>query len=196
MSDAIAVFNAGSTSLKFAAYALDAIESLPLLCRGGVDSMQVDPHLIANDVIANDAPGKPLDAYAWGKGAAIDHKAAMQFVIHWLEANLPGAKMIAAGHRVVLGDARAFAEAFSGLPRVACFDTPFHRKMPEVAQTCALAKDVRDAGVRHWGCHGISCDGISRQVPKFAPQTRPADHAFPPPTATCPSGSSPPTKNR
>ena len=41
--------------------------------------------------------------------------------------------------------------------------------MPEVAQTYALPKDVRDAGVRHWGYHGISYDYISRQVPKFAP---------------------------
>ncbi|MGP0103959.1 acetate/propionate family kinase [Rhodoblastus sp.] len=201
MSDAIAVFNAGSTSLKFAAYAPDAKKSLPLLCRGGIDNMQADPHFIASD----DA-GKPLDAHAWGNGAAIDHKAAMQFVIHWLEANLAGAKVIAAGHRVVLGGdrfeapvvidsevldylqsltalepshqpfnirgARAFAEAFPGLPQVACFDTSFHRTMPEVAQTYALPKDVRDAGVRHWGYHGISYDYISRQVPKLAPQAR------------------------
>jgi acetate kinase len=44
--------------------------------------------------------------------------------------------------------------------------------MPEVAQIYALPKDVRDAGVRHWGYHGISYEYISRQVPKFAPQAR------------------------
>ena len=44
--------------------------------------------------------------------------------------------------------------------------------MPEVAQTYALPKDVRDAGVRHWGYHGISYDYISRQLPKFAPGAR------------------------
>ncbi len=68
--------------------------------------------------------------------------------------------------------ARALAEAFPGLPQVACFDTSFHRTMPEVAQTYALPKDVREAGVRHWGYHGISYDYISRQVPKFVPQAR------------------------
>ena len=31
--------------------------------------------------------------------------------------------------------ARAVAEAFPGLPQVACFDSSFHRTMPEVAQT-------------------------------------------------------------
>ncbi len=68
--------------------------------------------------------------------------------------------------------ARAFADAFPALPQVACFDTSFHRTMPMVAQTYALPKEVRDAGVRHWGYHGISYDYISRQVPKFAAQAR------------------------
>jgi acetate kinase len=201
VSEAIVVFNAGSTSLKFGAYAMDAARSLALLSVGRIDSMQGDPHFIVKN-----AAGKPLDAHEWGEGQAIDHKTALHFVITWLEANLAGAKVVAAGHRVVLGGARfaapvriegdvldyldslvemepshqpynvrgarAFAEAFPGLPQVACFDTSFHRTMPEVAQTYALPKDVRDAGVRHWGYHGISYDYISRQAPKFAPQAR------------------------
>ena len=201
MSDAILVVNAGSTSLKFAAYGVDAAGSLPLLCGGRIDSMQGDPHFVVKN-----AAGKPLAAHEWGEGHAIDHKTALHFVITWLEANLADMKVVAAGHRVVLGGtrfeapvriegdvldyleflavmepshqafnvrgARALAEAFPGLPQVACFDSSFHRTMPEVAQTYALPQDVRDAGVRHWGYHGISYDYISRQVPKFAPRAR------------------------
>ena len=201
MTDAIIVVNAGSTSLKFGAYAMDASRSLPLLCRGQIDGMQDDPHFVAKN-----AAGKPIDAHEWGEGHAIDHKTALHFVITWLEANIADMKVVAAGHRIVLGGtrfeapvridddvlayldslvamepshqpynvrgARALAEAFPGLPQVACFDTSFHRTMPEVAQTYALPKDVRDAGVRHWGYHGISYDYISRQVPKFAPEAR------------------------
>ena len=201
MSEAIVVINAGSTSLKFAAYLVDAGGSLPLLRRGRIDSMQGDPHF----VVAN-AAGKPLDAHEWGEGHAIDHRAALHFVISWLEANLTDTKVAAAGHRIVLGGARfeapvridgdvldyleslaamepshqafnvrgarAFAKAFPSLPQVACFDTSFHRTMPAVAQTYALPKDVRDAGVRHWGYHGISYDYISRQAPKFVPEAR------------------------
>ena len=201
MSDAIVVFNAGSTSLKFAAYGVDAAGSLPLLCGGRIDSMQGDPHFVVKN-----AAGKPLAAHEWGEGHTIDHKTALHFVITWLEANLADMKVVAAGHRVVLGGtrfeapvriegdvldyleslavmepshqpfnvrgARALAEAFPGLPQVACFDSSFHRTMPEVAQTYALPQDVRDAGVRHWGYHGISYDYISRQVPKFAPRAR------------------------
>ncbi len=201
MTEAIVVFNAGSTSLKFGAYEVGPAGSLPLLCRGRIDSMQGDPHFVVSDTV-----GKPTGAHEWGDGHAIDHKTALHFVIDWLEANLIRTKVVAAGHRVVLGGtrfeapvridadvltyldslvvmepshqpfnvggARAFAEAFPGLPQVACFDSSFHRTMPVVAQTYALPKDVRDAGVRHWGYHGISYDYISRQVPKFAPTAR------------------------
>jgi acetate kinase len=41
--------NAGSTSLKFAAYAVDASGSPPLLCRGQIDGMQDDPHFVAEE---------------------------------------------------------------------------------------------------------------------------------------------------
>jgi len=201
MREALVVFNAGSTSLKFAAYGVDSGGSLPLVCRGRIDSMQGDPHFVVKD-----AAGKPLAAHEWGEGQAIDHRTALHFVITWLEANLADTKVVAAGHRIVLGGtrfeapvriegdvldyldsltvmepshqpfnvrgARAFAEAFPGLPQVACFDSSFHRSMPEVAQTYALPHAVRDAGVRHWGYHGISYDYISRQVPKFAPAAR------------------------
>jgi len=37
MTNAIIAINAGSTSLKFAAYAVDASGSPPLLCRGQID---------------------------------------------------------------------------------------------------------------------------------------------------------------
>ena len=201
MADAIIVVNAGSTSLKFGAYGVDAAGALPLLCRGRIDSMQGDPHFVAKN-----STGKPLEAHEWGEGHAIDHKTALHYVITWLESNVAGIKVVAAGHRVVLGGsrfeapvridgdvldyleslemmepshqafnlrgARALAEAFPGLPQVACFDSSFHRTMPEVAQTYALPQDVRDAGVCHWGYHGISYDYISRQVPKFAPAAR------------------------
>jgi acetate kinase len=201
ISEAIVVVNAGSTSLKFATYAADASRSLPLLCRGEIENMESDPHFVVTN-----AAGKQLGQHEWGKDRAIDHKTALHFVITWLEANQSDTKVVAAGHRVVLGGtrfetpvridsdvlayldslvvmepshqpynvlgARALAEAFPGLPQVACFDSSFHRTMPEVAQIYALPQDVRDAGVRHWGYHGISYDYISRQVPKFAPQAR------------------------
>jgi acetate kinase len=201
MSDAIVCFNAGSTSLKFSAYAADGPGDLTLISHGQIDGMQTDPQFIVKD-----AAGKTLDEHAWGKGQALEHRTAMQFIIDWLERHSAGMKVIGAGHRVVLGGtrfespvlidsevldyldslvvmepshqayelrgARALAQAFPGLPQVAVFDSSFHRTMPQVAQTYALPKDVLDAGARHWGYHGISYDYISRQVPKYAPGAR------------------------
>ena len=177
MTKAVIVVNAGSTSLKFGAYGLDMPGSLPLLCRGQIDTMQGDPHFVAKN-----AAGKPLDAHEWGEGHAIDHQTALHFVVSWLEANVADLKVTGAGHRVVLGGtrfespvridgdvldyldslasiepshqpfnvpaARAVAEVFPGLPQVACFDTSFHRTMPEVAQIYALPRDASDRSIR------------------------------------------------
>ncbi len=201
MKDAIVVFNSGSTSLKFGAYGVGASSALSLLCVGRIDGLQGSPHFVVKD-----AAGELMDAHKWGEGDAIDHAAALHYVITWLKASLAETHIVAAGHRIVLGGmrydapvridtevlahldslvamepshqpaniagARAFALAFPGLPQVACFDSSFHRAMPELAQTYALPQELRDAGVRHWGAHGISYDYISRQVPKVAPQAR------------------------
>jgi hypothetical protein len=45
MTDAIILPNAGSASLKFGAYGVDATKTLPLLCRGQIDSMRGGPEL-------------------------------------------------------------------------------------------------------------------------------------------------------
>lgn len=101
MTDAVLVVNSGSTSLKFGAYAAGGSGEPPLLCRGVIDSMASDPHFVAK------APdGKPIDAHEWGEGQAIDHKAALTFIIHWLEQHEANIKVVAAGHRVVLGGTR------------------------------------------------------------------------------------------
>ena len=46
----------------------------------------------------------------------------------------------------------------------ACFDTVFHETMPEEATVYALPKRVRDAGVRRYGFHGLSCESIVRRM--------------------------------
>jgi acetate kinase len=201
MADAVLVINAGSTSLKFGAYAAAAAGPPAPLCHGQIESMHDAPRFAAAD-----PTGKPLGSHEWGAGHKIDHETALNFVVSWLKSHSADMKLVAAGHRVVLGGtrfpapvlidsdvldylesleamepshqtfnilgARALAAAFPGLKQVACFDTSFHRTMPEVAQIYALPEDVRDAGVRHWGYHGISYDYISRQLPTFAPAAR------------------------
>ena len=101
MSEAIIVFNSGSTSVKFGAYAIGGQGSLTTISHGEVSDMQTAPQFIAKD-----AAGKPLDAHEFRNGHAIDQSAALHFIVTWLEKNIASMKVVAAGHRVVLGGAR------------------------------------------------------------------------------------------
>ena len=46
------------------------------------------------------------------------------------------------------------------VPHFVCFDTVFHDAMPQEAMTYAVPKSVRDAGVRRYGFHGLSCESV------------------------------------
>jgi acetate kinase len=54
----------------------------------------------------------------------------------------------------------AVASRFPGLPQVACFDTAFHRRMPELAQRFPLPRELWEEGVRRYGFHGLSYEYI------------------------------------
>ena len=201
MNDAIVVFNAGSTSLKFAAYTVDAARSLPMVWRRA-DRQHAG---LSGKFVVKNAAGKPLDAHEWGDGHSIDHRTALQFVITWLEANLANIKVAAAGHRIVLGGrrfevpvridddvlnyldslvvvepshqpfnvrgARAFAEAFPGLPQVAASTRLSTGRCPKSVRfmrcprMCAMLACVT-------GAITASPTTTRRQVPKFAPEAR------------------------
>lgn len=46
------------------------------------------------------------------------------------------------------------------VPQVACFDTAFHRTMPEVARRYALPRALHDDGVQRYGFHGLSYEHV------------------------------------
>ena len=83
MSEAIIVFNAGSTSVKFGAYEVAGKGTLTPISHGEVSDMQTDPQFVAKN-----SAGKPLDAHEFGKGRAIDHRTALHFVVTWLEKSI------------------------------------------------------------------------------------------------------------
>lgn len=53
---------------------------------------------------------------------------------------------------------------FPHVPQFACFDTTFHRSMPDVAKLYALPRWTSEAGVRRYGFHGLSCESIISQL--------------------------------
>jgi acetate kinase len=61
------------------------------------------------------------------------------------------------------------AARYPDLPQVACFDTAFHRQMPEVAQRFALPRALWDEGIRRFGFHGISFEYIMQALGDAAP---------------------------
>ncbi len=200
METAIAVVNSGSTSLKFAVYGAGD-RHLSVRCRGVIDSMRTAPHFVVKNKEGKplDAyewgEGHVIDhgkALAFVierlekqmpavKIAAVGHRVVLggeRFdgpalingdVLDYLDSL---AAMEPSHQPYNLAAARAIARSSPDLPQVACFDTSFHRIMPEIAQIYALPKELRNAGVHHWGFHGLSYDYISRQIPEYAPGVR------------------------
>jgi acetate kinase len=54
----------------------------------------------------------------------------------------------------------AVAARWPDLPQVACFDTAFHRDMPEIAHWLPLPGRFFDEGLRRYGYHGLSYEYV------------------------------------
>jgi acetate kinase len=48
--------------------------------------------------------------------------------------------------------------------QVACFDTAFHRQMPELAQVYALPQGPESEGIIRYGFHGLSCEYLLSEL--------------------------------
>ena len=55
----------------------------------------------------------------------------------------------------------AVAARAPGLPQVACFDTAFHRRMPEIAQRFPLPEWAWESGICRYGFHGLSFEHVA-----------------------------------
>lgn len=59
----------------------------------------------------------------------------------------------------------AVSQHFPDIPQAACFDTAFHRHIPEVAARLPLPRNLWHEGVRKYGFHGLSYEYIVSQLP-------------------------------
>jgi len=102
MSGAIVVVNAGSSSIKFAAFACDAgsLEMSARLLHGEIDGIGRESRLVAWD-----QDGVPLhgDGIADTGDTPQAQAHALRLLFEWLELQLPGRTVLAVGHRVVHG---------------------------------------------------------------------------------------------
>jgi len=194
MTDAIAVLNAGSSSLKFSVFAERGAE-LELTARGQAEGLYTAPRFVAKD-----GAGKVLGEKSWGDGVRLGHDGALDHLVAYLRAGFAEHGLVGVGHRVVhggleyaqpvrldptilaalekyiplaplhqphnLAPIRALLERSPQLPQVACFDTAFHTGAPPVAQAFALPKAITDRGVRRYGFHGLSYEYIASVLPQ------------------------------
>lgn len=193
----VITLNAGSSSIKFALFALDhgAPEALAL---GAVEWVGHARHMKVHD-----AAGTLLHEEGWEREAEGFHTDALRRVLAWRRAAFPNAEVVAAGHRVVHGGLRyaaptivtdevlndlrgliplaplhephniagieAAREAWPHVQQVACFDTAFHRGHPFVNDVFALPRAFYDEGVRRYGFHGLSYEYVYGKLRAVAP---------------------------
>jgi acetate kinase len=65
-----------------------------------------------------------------------------------------------------LAGIQAVADLWPALPQIACFDTAFHRTIPELRQRFALPAELTAKGIRRYGFHGLSYEWIARHLPE------------------------------
>ena len=195
MSRAILTINAGSSSIKFALYALDTgIARHPFLS-GQIDGIGAAAKLVVKNTDGERIAENPLPE-------GVKHAEALAALLSWLEAHPQNSRRIAAvGHRVVhggelysqpvrlnaaavtaleqfivlaplhqphnLNGIKALAERLPGVPQIACFDTAFHRTQPALAQLFAIPRALTAEGVRRYGFHGLSYEYIARVLPEY-----------------------------
>lgn len=182
MADVVVTVNAGSSSLKFAAFALDGPTAI---LRGEIERIGADARLAVDGAEATrtEAPdaGAALTVLEsllrersrnWtihgiahrvvhGGAAFVAPVIADEGALAGLAALVPFAPM----HQPVNLDAiRRLGAAFLGAPQIACFDTAFHATVPRIAQTFALPARFYDRGLRRFGFHGLSYQFIAEHL--------------------------------
>lgn len=183
--NAILVLNSGSSSLKFGLFTPSANEE-QLLLEGIADSIGRNSGTLhirdaaGNDLLRRDhileSQPEALRAIlsavrdlAHTEPIAVGHRvvhggphlrehtrispevlSTLQASIHFAPLHIPQALTLI--HQV--------EAALPNTPQIACFDTAFHRTLPEVASHLPIPTRLHDAGVIRYGFHGLSCESV------------------------------------
>jgi len=199
LNKVVLTLNAGSSSIKFAAFGVADGGSISLLASGQIEGIGATPKGSISS-----AAGETTELRFERSLGRMDHQAAMGAILGGLRAKGHDSSVAAVGHRVVHGGPdfvepmlingealaklrkliplaplhqphniagiEAAMKAFPSTPQVACFDTAFHRSHPFVSDTFALPRSYYDEGVRRYGFHGLSYEYITRKMRSIAPQ--------------------------
>lgn len=189
----VLAINVGSSSIRFAAYAMDGEPARQL--HGKIDRVgSPGTTLTFDDPVRQQRESRDV--------GQLDHHAAMSFLIDWLESQIGFASFSAVGHRVVSGGAsysdprpvtdplleelrritpyapehlpfeigliERIRERAPTLLQVVCFDSAFHRGMPRVARILPVPRRLQAKGVERYGFHGLSYAFLMEELARAA----------------------------
>jgi len=184
MAQTILCLNGGSSSLKYAVYRIsDAGEER--VFSGAIEAIGADggrAWLRTGDKVLSDQSGSfPNHAeavrmmFAALKAQGVTELAAAGHrIVHggpkFTEPQQIDDRLKSALHELIpfaplhlpsqVAMIEAVAAHFPDLPQVACFDTAFHSRMPEVAQRFALPGKLWEQGIKRYGFHGLSYEYV------------------------------------
>ena len=193
MENIILCVNAGSSSLKFALYAISEAGEKKM-AEGAIEGIgqpsarlwirDSQKHLLedrqARFANAHETIGAlfaGLEKPELPQPAAVGHRivhggmhyTAPQKITTQLQSDLqalvPLAPLHLPGQIELIEAVRKWRPT---LPQVACFDTAFHCRMPELARRFPLPRSFWDQGVRRYGFHGLSYEYILSVLEKQA----------------------------
>jgi acetate kinase len=193
----ILAFNSGSSSLKFALYEFSN-SSERLLVRGAAEDISAPSARLwlrtpgGSSVVdqprpipeRQDALQMVLEELKKGKYAApsaIGHRvvnggpnyAAPQKITPQVLTDLRNLVPLAPLHLPAeIKIMEAVASQLPQIPQVACFDTAFHRRLPDLAQRFPLPRKLFDEGIRRYGFHGLSYEYVLQELGPAAQRQR------------------------
>lgn len=190
----IGVLNAGSSSLKFSFYEgeqrlftgqVDGGSTHQRVTAAGADGKKITPPDLGERAL--NPPSEVLPAIlSWAQArldgrplSALGHRVVHGGLRHSLPARVTP-ELLAELDTLVplaplhephnLAPIRTALRLHPELLQVACFDTAFHRTIPEIEQAFALPYAYYDAGLRRYGFHGLSYEYIASVLPECAPE--------------------------
>jgi len=184
----ILVFNSGSSSIKFSVFEVgnesddpellldgelsrDGEKTLAVSAKGQeraersveAKTLAAQIELVLDTVGSAGVPKASAVGYrVVHPGAKIqDHVRIDEAVLNELEA---AAEFAPLHDPEAVKAIRETMKRMPDVPHFACFDTVFHKTMPEEASTYAIPAEFRERGVKRYGFHGLSCESVIRQM--------------------------------
>jgi acetate kinase len=191
MDTQILCINAGSSSLKFSVYQMSSTGSADARVVSGAVEAIGQPtgrfwmkgnddrrlctadHAFSNHIEAVEAMVEGLEQQGRLEISAIGHRivhggpyfsdplivdrdvrARLDEIVPYAPLHLP----------TQIGIIDQVSKRRPDLPQVACFDTAFHRPMPELAKRFALPRELYDQGIRRYGFHGLSYEFVTSKL--------------------------------